>query len=647
MRNIFRFTSLLIGLFFVCSCSDDSQVVTNDNTKFNQISNTVTELTDDAINHITSTVDGDEIVFDANTPQNLLPQVGTIIYASVSEKTPYGFLGKVVSVEKEGNIVIKTEVVPLDEAFPNLSIDTVLNIIDNIEGVFDEDGNPVEYSIEDASLDTKTRSAAEFDWDKKTLNIPIPTDLLGDDFSATGSMKVSFAGSKFDLDNKNSLKYLNLELHPSITLNASITTKIKSSKKEFKTKPLKIKARAIVGPVIIPITIPLYFKAGIKGEFTSSLQLNYSKACNAYVRYQNGQWSKGCKPIKDGDENPWYVAGFDVNGSLYAGIDVEFIAGIYTRNVGIGFELYPNASLSAEASLSSINPFKVNPDVTLSADMESRVFCMAKLFNRKLEVFDLKLPDVSFFKRTLSLFPNIENFTAQGGSSSGELNWQNDSYYFLQGLGVKTGAIVYQPDKITEFNSYYPAHTSIDRNGIRYYNVNVTGLRSGETYYASPAISWLSYHWYGEKEEFTTEASYNLRFRCVNQSYDVIGFNFSLNNTSGNTIDYTTDAQDYNGSPMRVHITAQYNSSTKTLDGIFDFYFYDDPDQQRKDGFSVSLATDDSGYVDCSKVVDNGGCYAALRIYKSTNRAATKAHYTKALVDDDCNIGIYNKNYQK
>lgn len=136
-------------------------------------------------------------------------------------------------------------------------------------------------------------------------------------------------------------------------------------------------------------------------------------------------------------------------------------------------------------------------------------------------------------------------------------------------------------------------------------------------------------------------------FRCSNHSYDVISFNFSLNNTSGNTIDYTTEAQDYNGEPMRVHITAQYNSSSKTLNGIFDFYFYNDPSQQRKDGFSVSLATDDSGYVDCDKVIDNGGCYAALRIYKAANSKAARKKYNRALVNDDCNIGIFNKNYSR
>lgn len=41
-------------------------------------------------------------------------------------------------------------------------------------------------------------------------------------------MKISFADSKFDLDNKDGLKYLNLELHPSISASASITTELKS-----------------------------------------------------------------------------------------------------------------------------------------------------------------------------------------------------------------------------------------------------------------------------------------------------------------------------------------------------------------------------------------------------------------------------------
>lgn len=648
----YLFLSWILGFALLISCSDDKNDQA-EQTPFNQPNSEVKVYTEAEANYVSEEATEDALVFKSNTPDNVLPKVGSIIQMPISENTPYGFLGRVTEVKKGDKIVVTTEEVALDEAYPNLSIDTLINVLDGIEGVFDEEGNPVEYTIEEddeaqtRAVSPQTRSVAEYDWEKAKINIPIPTDFLGKEFSAKGSIKVSFAGSKFDLDNKDGLKYLNLELHPSLALSAQITTEIKAAKKEFKTKPLKIKARAVVGPVIIPITIPIYFKAGIKGEFTSTIQLNYSKACNAYVRYKDGKWSKGCDPIKSGDESPWYVTSFDVNGSLYAGIDVEFIAGIYTRNAGVGVELYPNATLSASASLSSIDPFKVNPDVTFGIGLESRVFCMAKLFSKKLEVFDIKLPDVTFFQRSIKLFPEISEFEANGGSSSAEISYISGSRYFLRLLGVKTGATVYKQDKTTEVNTYYPAHNREDRLGNLYYNTNVSGLQAGATYYAAPIISWLNFKWVGEKQEFSTEAKYHLGFRCSNHNYDVIAFDFDLNNQTGNVIDYTTEAQDYDGSPMRVHITATYNSSSQTLNGIFDFFFYNDPDQLRKDGFSVSLATDDSGYVDCSKVIDNGGCYAALRIYKTSSSSAAARRYAAPLVDDDCNVGIFNKNYAK
>lgn len=652
MRKYFIISWALILTLFV-SCSDDINEQTTSSTPFNQPNSEVRVYTEEEAKYVSEEAAENTLVFESNTPDNIIPQPGTIIQMPISENTPYGFLGKVTEVKKDNNIVVTASEVALDEAYPNLSLDSHLNILDGIEGVFDEEGNPVEYTIEGEnavqmrSMGTQTRAAAEYDWEKAKINIPIPTDLLGKEFSAQGSIKVSFAGSKFDLDNKDGLKYLNFEIHPSLALSAEITTEIKGGKKEFKTKPLEIKARAVVGPLIIPITIPIYFKAGIKGEFTSSLQLNYSKACKAYVRYKEGKWSHGCEPIKSSDESPWVVTSFDVNGSLYAGLDVEVIAGLYTRNVGIGFELYPNATLSASASLSSIDPFKVNPDVTFGIGLESRIFCKAMLFSKNLEVFDIKLPDATFFQRSVTMFPKISEFEAIGSSSSAEISYISDSRYFLNALGVKTGATVYKQDKATEVNTYYPAHNREDRFGNLYYNTNVSELQVGAKYFAAPIISWLNFKWVGDLQEFSTEAKYHLGFRCSNHSYDVISFDFDLNNKTGNVIDYTTEATDYDGSPMRVHITATYNSSSQTLNGIFDFYFYDDPGQQRKDGFTVSLATDDSGYVDCSKVVDNGGCYAALRIYKTSSTAAARTRYAAPLVDDDCNVGIFNKNYTK
>ena len=91
--------------------------------------------------------------------------------------------------------------------------------------------------------------------------------------------------------------------------------------------------------------------------------------------------------------------------------------------------------------------------------------------------------------------------------------------------------------------------------------------------------------------------------------------------------------------------TAQYDENSQKLKGIFDFYFYDDPSQRRQDGFTVSLASGDSGYVSCSKVINNGGCAAALRIFSSNSRSAKNADYSRAVGDEGCNVGFYNANY--
>lgn len=643
MRN-YLLLSWILAVVLLLSCSDDKHEQV-EQVPFNQPNSEVRVYTEAEANYVSEEVTEDELVFKSNTPDNVLPKVGTIIQMPISENTPYGFLGRVIDVKKGDKIIVKTEEVALDEAYPNLSIDTLINVLDGIQGVYDEDGNPVEFTIEEDGetkarvVSSPTRAKAEYDWEKAKINIPIPTDLLGKEFSAKGSIKVSFAGSKFDLDNKDGLKYLNLELHPSLALSAQITTEIKASKKEFKTKPLKIKARAVVGPVIIPITIPIYFKAGIRGEISSTIQLNYSKACNAYVRYKDGKWGKGCDPIKSGDESPWYVTSFDVNGSLYAGLDVEFIAGIYTRNAGVGVELYPNATLSASASLSSIDPFKVNPDVTFGIGLESRVFCMAKLFSKKLEVFDIKLPDVTFFQRSIKLFPEISEFEANGGSSSAEISYISGSRYFLQLLGVKTGATVYKQDKTTEVNTYYPAHNREDRLGNLYYNTNVSGLKAGATYYAAPIISWLNYKWVGEKQEFSTEASYHAGFRCANSSYDNIYFDFSISVGESSSLDQTLETQDYDGDLERIHFTAHYDSNTKILQGVIDYHFYDNPTERRQDGFSITLPVEDTGYIYCTKVIDNGGCDKMVRVYSNTSSKAKSRRFTTPIVNDDCNIG--------
>lgn len=100
------------------------------------------------------------IVFSADTPGDAIPKVGTGIFIPESDKSPYRKLAKLLYVNKEsGRIVVTTGALSLDEAFESLSIDSSSSWETTLEGVFDEDGNPVEYEIVGVS-DGTTRSAS-------------------------------------------------------------------------------------------------------------------------------------------------------------------------------------------------------------------------------------------------------------------------------------------------------------------------------------------------------------------------------------------------------------------------------------------------------------------------------------------------------
>lgn len=655
-----------IAIFAFSMCyNEDENLNTDVNNQYFSTTNDIHIYKEDVVQYISEEiVDGSSIVFDGSIPDEALPKKNSHIYIPVSEKTPYGVLAKVKSIQKGENVSVEIEPLSLDEAFEFLSIDEETPIECEFEGVFDENGLPLEYEIVDsANIDLNdtiinpahTRGVESFKFDENCVKMPVKfhkSENGKDKIEVSGTAFVGFRNFDFDIDIANKeLKYVNLNTTPYVKygLSSKVTTE---SKLELSDRIFELRHRFII-PTPVPavfIVIPVKFYIdgafGIRGELSATLGLQYDYSCNCVATYRNGQWTSDVKHGGFNNKSPWTVGEFDVNGEIYSGSKIGVLVGLYSATSGIGFNIDPKLSLATKANLSSEDLLKTNPNVEMSLKVGSEVYCLAGLFGKNTAKYSMQIPDYTLWSQTTYLLPNITDFTAVGSNSSADISWHHDLFYFLSMVGLKTGTTVFESDGTTEVDSYKPSPSSSTYETYSY-NVNAAGLEAGKTYYAAPFAYWGDYKWYGEKEEFTTEANYSLAFRCSNHEYDVINFDFSLNNITENALDYTTEAQDYDGSPMRVHITAKYNATTKTLDGVFDFYFYNDPGQERKDGFSVSLETDDSGYVSCSKVVDNGGCYAALRIYKSSNKQAAMKSYTRALIEDDCNIGIYNEYYRK
>ena len=125
---------------------------------------------------------------------------------------------------------------------------------------------------------------------------------------------------------------------------------------------------------------------------------------------------------------------------------------------------------------------------------------------------------------------------------------------------------------------------------------------------------------HGKKTPLEADKRVKFCFRCESQSYDVLTFEFDLSKAASNSIDVRYDANDYDGSPMSMHITGIYNTDTQTFTGAVDFLFYDDPGQQR---------------------IDDGGCSAAIRIYEVGGPQQTESA-CEIPVKSMCNIGLYN-----
>ena len=652
MKKALSILSLLFLVVAFQACKSDDELQTSVvNNNYYTTTNGITVLKEEAQQFIVESPTNDsQLVFSSSTPDEALPNVGTIIYVPITEKTPYGFLGKVTAIEKGNEIMVKTESVPLEEAFDNLSVDTVINLMDKVESVLDEDGNPIQYEMIDSTLteldNAKTRAGGY--WQGGVIKFPFTIGKREDGHELIGALYAELKNFDFNVDIvNNELRYIDVKADPTVKISLTDRIKIKSSEEKSKLigtvncAPITIPTPIV--PIILRPKLYLYLVYGATGEITASLSLQYQKSFETEMHWHNGTWDKKlfCNDLKN--ENPWTVTEFDVNGELYVGSKMGLLVGLYSATTGIGINVTPKISLGAEAKLSTENLLDINPQVELTAKWSGDLYFTASLFKRPIAHYSFSSPEYVAWSEKLYLFPQFGDFEAIGTSTSGEVSYNIDSHYFLAALGVKTGARVYESDKKTIVGTYFTEKTTTDNKGINYFNVNVDGLNPGATYYAAPVCSWLGFTWpSSSKKEFTTEAGYTVCWRCQGRE-DIWSLNLDINPSNTN-ITMTFDAPTYTGQTKR-YLKATYNPSTQNISGTVETLFYDNPDDRRIDGFSLDISGDDTGYVTNSKVLDNGACYTQIRFIKNSHASNAKRIGVKVKDDseglDPCGLGEY------
>lgn len=521
-------TIAVLALFSLVSCYenviDDSFHKPDVDEEYYEVNEKVCILKEEMIQYIDEMVNSDSLlVFRADTPEEALPKEGTFLFVPVSENTPYGFLARVDSIERGDKIKVHTSTLALEEVFEYLSIDETTDMQSEFVGVFDDEGNPIAYEIMDTTdIDLNdisvnavpTRSVEAMEWDK-CIKFPMSfykSESGNNKVEVNGAVYVGFKDFDFDADiSIFNFKYLNLTATPFVkvagSINATTGRGVEATKRLAQLRYRLTFPTPLAGiPLIVPVTVYVYGTVGASGEIGATLTLQYDYECKANVRYRNGNWSSDIKHGGFDNKSPWIPGEFSVKGEVYAGAKIGVLVGLYSATSGIGLNSIPKVALGAEAKLSSEDLLKVNPEVYLSFAAGSEIYCVAEIFGWKLGKYTMELPELTLWKGNTYLLPNISDFEAKANKSSADITWKHDSFYFLEPLGLRTGATVFESDMVTEVDSYEPDpvkynfYTSV-------YSANAEGLKYGKKYYAAPYATWGNNKWYGDMVEFTTEAS--------------------------------------------------------------------------------------------------------------------------------------------
>jgi len=211
-----------------------------------------------------------KLVFDGTGIDGLFDK-GDIICSAPATNAPYGFLYRVKKITVQGGkTVVETKQASLEEAIKDADFSKTIQLDDQITGIFDADGNPIEYTIEPATRATAT----------DVINIPVNLSVQQGPGAITvkGSVRLSTA-LEFDMKvEDNKLKHMKVACTASLAHSLSVSGELSGNIKlwddwEFasiKLSPIIVQIGFI--PVVLKPEIPICFTGevggSVSGEFT-------------------------------------------------------------------------------------------------------------------------------------------------------------------------------------------------------------------------------------------------------------------------------------------------------------------------------------------------------------------------------------------
>lgn len=352
-----RFSQLLIKILhillcvFVISCSDKDEPITPKPTpdpepepveKEYELADNVIELEGDLLKHVNS-LRGDTLVYNSNTPDNVLPKVGEIVIVTqATDVFPYGFLGKVTKISKDGNIHIITEAAALDEAFVYLDV-----------------SQSYELTPESSkAISRNTGTQTEF----KKFTKPFSKE-FSDFISLNGELTLGVqVDATLKIDKRNGKKLRNGKITISTLQEVNMSLDVELEKEFEKTVNFPPKAITFpplqFGPVTLVPALQPYLFIQAEGKIETHPSMFYQQVRTASLVFDGNSWSFNNDDSKDPAIEFNLTPDISMQGSIYDGV-----------GVALEFRLYGSEDNKAFID-AKIGP-QISGEVTLATDPNS------------------------------------------------------------------------------------------------------------------------------------------------------------------------------------------------------------------------------------------------------------------------------------
>lgn len=458
---------------------------------------------EDEHEQIIKTEEDSILYLSSDAPSTMIPVVGDIISSRISSKLPYGLGNRVISVtEENGMYKCITTLAPLDEIFEELEVKSSIVLMDTVStGIYDNNG----YYMEVTPTDSRASIGGGI-----TINLGHHQNDEKIGPTIRGSL---YIGSNliFEASLKKRQFKLGLDMNSNLKAQLGIRAGLEKEIEHF-FKPNIITGVVPIGPIVLRPSINLrgVHKPYIDGYAAIKVEKNYSFQVGLC---ENGIFTKNMtQSVNTGDEKKAAdeiikeVVELDVNGGYQYVVMPELVAGIYTTNVAVGFDLYAAAGVTTDFRVNNYNIFRDQPtlDFTVNAGVDAAF--VVQFFGKSILHQNASLVDWEIFKLSLPLLPNlVENSLSIEKRESDQTIF--DAKYSVTGgllprfFRMHPAFIVYKGDKRIKSIVDKKEYNFLLDQDLDY---ELSDLKPETHYHGRPALSWGGKFYEEDGKPFST-----------------------------------------------------------------------------------------------------------------------------------------------